>query len=120
MILFFRPGSRVDPARWPCPRTKEDATRCRERFFSNFNQRLANGPEDREFEKTQDTFACRFYQRMVQGSPCETIVFSGFAAWEVDPFEDEDADGIEGRDDPGRLAVDDPGASALRRGQRNV
>jgi hypothetical protein len=120
MILFFRPGSRVDPARWPCPRTKEGPSACRKRFFSDFQRRVANGPEDREFEKTKDTFACRFYHRMVRASPCETIVGGGFAAWEVDPLEDEPAADIEGRDNPGRLAVDDPRASALRRGQRSI
>ena len=86
MVLLFRPGSRVDPNRWPCPRAKEDTSGCRRRFFSEFATRLTNGPEDREFEKTRDTFACRFYDRLVTGSPCEIIVIPAFATWEVPPI----------------------------------
>jgi Putative peptidoglycan binding domain len=86
MVLLFRAGSRVDPNRWPCPRAKEDTNGCRKRFFSDFRKRLANGPEDREFEKTKDTFACRFYDRLVSSSPCEIIVVPAFATWEVPPI----------------------------------
>src|SRR5262249_16027673 len=86
VVLLFRPGSRVDPARWPCPRTKEATSDCRKRFFSDFGKGLANGPADVEFEKTKDTFACRFYDRLVKSSPCEIIVVPAqFATWDVQP-----------------------------------
>ncbi len=84
MVLVFRPGSQVDPTRWPCPSAAESGAGCRARFFrkvpgSDFpdgDARRANGAERREYEKTRDTFACRFYDRMLESSPCEDIVRS--------------------------------------------
>jgi outer membrane protein OmpA-like peptidoglycan-associated protein len=122
MVLIFRPGSKVEPSRWPCPRASEGSAGCRKRFWSDGekrrNARLAD--QDRQFDISKDTFACRFYHRLSDKSPCEALVSGGFAAWEVDPFEDEPAAGIDGRDDPGLLAVDDPRASALRRGEKGI
>jgi hypothetical protein len=122
MVLIFRPGSKVDPARWPCPRASETSAGCRKRFWSDGESRRSKRltDTDREFELSKDTFACRFYHRLSDKSPCEAIISRGFAAWESDPIDDEDAAGIEGRDDPGLLAVDDPRASALRRGQKGI
>ncbi len=40
-------------------------------LFSDGEKRRSNQAERREFQKTKDTFACRFYQRMVEDSPCE-------------------------------------------------
>jgi len=120
MVLLFRPGSRVDPQRWPCPRARENTTGCRRRFFSDFGRRLANGPEDREFEKTKDTFACRFYDRLVNSSPCEIIVVHAFATWEVQPINiipgtDEGLPpGVEIERDPAAIPADDPRAPELR------
>ncbi len=76
MALLFRPGSRVLPARWPCPRAKEGVSGCLKRFFSDGQKRRSTRlPEqDREFKESRDTFACRFYQRLLAGSPCEGIV----------------------------------------------
>ena len=121
MVLLFRPGSRVDPSRWPCPRTKEDTAGCRRRFFSDARARLASGPDDREFEKTRDTFACRFYDRIVNSSPCEVVVVRAFATWDVPPIDPVPASaeglppGVERQTDPaGTLPADDPRAAALR------
>jgi peptidoglycan hydrolase-like protein with peptidoglycan-binding domain len=71
MALLFRPGAKVSTKYWPCPKAKEDSSGCRDRFWSDGDQRRANGPEQREYKQTKDTFACRFYQRLVTGSPCE-------------------------------------------------
>ncbi len=73
MALLFRPGSRIDPAKWPCPRAKEGVSGCVKRLFSDGeNRRGIRLPDkDRKFKDTQDTFACRFYQRLVTNSPCE-------------------------------------------------
>ena len=118
MVLIFRPGSKVEPDRWPCPRAIEGSAGCRKRFWSDGEKRRgARLPDDdREFEVSKDTFACRFYHRLSDKSPCEALISGGFAAWEVDPLTIEPAAGIDGRDDPRELAVDDPRASALRRG----
>jgi outer membrane protein OmpA-like peptidoglycan-associated protein len=76
LVLIFCKGSRVDPAKWPCPRATEGTAGCRKRFWSDGEKRrstrLADQP--REFEEKKDTFACRFYNRLVDKSPCEITV----------------------------------------------
>lgn len=120
MVLLFRPGSRVDPKRWPCPSAKDKTAACRRRFFSDFNTRLANGATDREFEKTKDTFACRFYDRLVTSSPCEIIVVPGFATWEVSPINIVPgtnqglAPGAEVESSLNNIPADDPRAADFR------
>ncbi|MGZ5150277.1 MAG: OmpA family protein, partial [Burkholderiales bacterium] len=76
MVLIFRKGSRVDPSRWPCPRVTEGVAGCRKRFWSDGEKRRTDRLPDqpREFEKAKDTFACRFYNRLVDKSPCEVSV----------------------------------------------
>lgn len=73
MVLLFRPGTSVTPARWPCPRITEGVAGCQKRFWSDGEARRAPHAERREFEQSQDTFACRFYHRLVTGSPCEVV-----------------------------------------------
>ena len=75
MVLLFRKGSRVDPNKWPCPRAKEGIASCKLRFWGDGadgdtrrSTRLPN--DDRTFQSTEDTFACRFYQRITDQSPC--------------------------------------------------
>ncbi len=71
MLLMFREGSSVTPDIWPCPRVKEGIADCKKRFFSDADVRRSFQATRREFEKTKDTFACRFYQRISERSPCE-------------------------------------------------
>ncbi len=71
--LLFPPGTRLTPSKWPCPTAQEDETGCIKRFWSNGNQRRAIGPVERKYELTHDTFACRFYQRLADGSPCDAV-----------------------------------------------
>jgi hypothetical protein len=79
MILLFRAGSRVDPARWPCPSVKEGISGCKKRFFSDGDVRRANRDKRSTQEETEhdpDTkgiFACRFYERITKRSPCNLI-----------------------------------------------
>ena len=73
MVLLFRAGTVVAAAKWPCPRTGEGGGGCRKRFWSDGENRRANQAARREFEDTADTFACRFYHRLVVKSPCEGI-----------------------------------------------
>lgn len=74
--LLFRPGSRVLPAQWPCPRAKEGPAGCHKRFFSDGDQRrsLRLVDRDRTFQNSQDTHACRFYDRISRNSPCHAIL----------------------------------------------
>ena len=76
LVLIFRKGSRVDPAKWPCPRATEGVSGCHKRFFpegeKNRTRRLPD--TDRKFEDQKDnTFACRFYDRLASKSPCEGL-----------------------------------------------
>lgn len=75
MILIFRKGSKVDVARWPCPRASEGVAGCKKRFFSDGESRRSRrlSDEDRTFDATGDTFACRFYQRVSDSTPCEQV-----------------------------------------------
>lgn len=71
VAFLFRPGVTVPVAAWPCPRAKEGTAACRKRFWSDADQRRKFQERRREFHETQDTFACRFYQRLATQSPCE-------------------------------------------------
>ena len=73
MVLLFRPGTAVNFTKWPCPRTSEGVTDCRKRFFSDGEARRTPQALRREFKDTKNTFACRFYHRMVVASPCEGV-----------------------------------------------
>lgn len=77
LIYLFRPGARVAIDAWPCPRAKEGTAGCRKRFWSNADERRNPDKERREYKDTWDTFACRFYDRLSNKSPCER----GGALW---------------------------------------
>lgn len=76
LVLFFRKGSRIDPAKWPCPSVLDGPAKCRKRFWSDGELRRSTHPPgaDRFFLETHDTFACRFFQRLSDQSPCEQLV----------------------------------------------
>ncbi len=79
MVFLFRPGVRIDPNTWPCPRAKESAKKdldgCMKRFWSDGEKRRSTQLPDKErkYEDTQNTFACRFYDRLSNKSPCEML-----------------------------------------------
>jgi hypothetical protein len=74
LVYLFRPGSHVSPSWWPCPRVKEGVAGCYKRFWSDAAKRRSFQEERREYDKTHDTFACRFYDRLSVRSPCETMM----------------------------------------------
>jgi hypothetical protein len=71
VIFLFRAGTKIHPDLWPCPTTEELSQGCRNRFFSDADKRRNAGAERREYAKTLDTWACRFYDRVAGESPCE-------------------------------------------------
>lgn len=75
MVLLFRVGTKVEPAKWPCPCAQEATGGCRKRFWSDEatrrGKRLAG--TRRTLQTTGDTFACRFYDRLLSRSPCEEV-----------------------------------------------
>lgn len=70
-ILLFEKGTVIPPSKWPCPATAEGTTGCVKRFWSDADKRRNPQGERRFFDKTHDTFACRFYHRLTETSPCE-------------------------------------------------
>lgn len=74
LALLFQPGVKVNTSLWPCPRAKEGVAACHKRFWSDADKRRTFQENHRNFEETQDTFACRFYQRLNAGSPCEKVI----------------------------------------------
>lgn len=92
VVYIFKPGSRIEPDKWPCPNAKQDGTGCKKRFWSDAKDRIKPHPtEDRVFgekmriltvgpdrevlaepvENTGNTMQCRFYHAFAQRSPCE-------------------------------------------------
>ncbi|MFB3828691.1 MAG: OmpA family protein [Bryobacteraceae bacterium] len=71
MIFLFRKGSRINPEKWPCPRVSEGIAGCKKRWWSDGETRRSFQAERRKYADTEDTFACRFYDRLANGSPCE-------------------------------------------------
>jgi hypothetical protein len=103
LIFLFRPGLQVTPDAWPCPRANEAPAACRKRFFSDAAQRRSFGTERREYKRTQDTFACRFYDRLARPSPCEN---PGLGPLEVKAFV---GPGIERSEDVQLIVLDSKG-----------
>jgi hypothetical protein len=98
--FFFRRGIEMDPSKWPCPSASKGVEGCKNRFWSDWQKRREFQQDAREFNKpgefgkveesrgetkkgdtgsesrfryklTNDTFACRFYERQASLSPCE-------------------------------------------------
>ena len=69
-------AARSIPPNRPCPRATEGVAGCENRFFVNGDQRRTTrlSGADRTFEDSEDTFACRFYQRISSGSPCHALL----------------------------------------------
>ncbi len=76
LVFLFRPGTKIDPATWPCPNAggQKGVDACRKRLWSDEKRRLAPDPErDRKFTEGRDTFGCRFYHGIAGRSPCEAV-----------------------------------------------
>ena len=113
MVLLFRPGSKVLAAKWPCPKAKEGVAGCKKRFWSDGEKRRTSRlpDEERKFDATQDTFGCRFYHRLLTGSPCERRTVRAFGFWDVPAVEIIAAGDLDlpVDFDPGGPVSDDPG-----------
>lgn len=71
-ILFFRPGTEVEPSLWPCPRLSESSAACARVAWPDGKARRSPSSEPREHAKGGRTFSCAFYDRLARTSPCET------------------------------------------------
>lgn len=90
IVLLFRPESYVHPKNWPCPRVKDGVSGCKKRFWTDGEDRCSQRLPDerREYRNTNDTFACRFYDRHARLSPCEQKIASGYGSvvWYFNPL----------------------------------
>ncbi len=77
LVFLFKPGTRIDHNKWPCPHVNQGAGMvevCKRRFWSDGKERIKPAQsEEREFKKTQNTFGCRFYHGIAQNSPCDGV-----------------------------------------------
>jgi hypothetical protein len=84
IVFFFEKDTKIDPAKWPCPRASEGIGKCVSHFWSDGNDRKGKLVDDkrRRFGKAvrnhteriaqiEKTFACRFYHGLALHSPCE-------------------------------------------------
>jgi outer membrane protein OmpA-like peptidoglycan-associated protein len=63
-VVLFAAGTEIPLDKWPCPRATEGATQCRKRFWSDAAARRTFQARHREHPESDDTFACRFYDRL--------------------------------------------------------
>jgi OmpA family len=73
IVYLFAPGITVRASSWPCPRVKEGSAGCKEHFWSDGEARRTPAIEERQYGRTRDTFACRFYDGLSHRSPCEGV-----------------------------------------------
>jgi len=64
VAIVFAEGSHVDPKSWPCPKATDGTAACRKRFWSDAAVRRSPSADDRKQLQTQNTYACRFYERL--------------------------------------------------------
>lgn len=64
VAIVFAEGSRADPKHWPCPKATGPTAACRKRFWSDAAVRRSPGADDRKQLQTQNTYQCRFYERL--------------------------------------------------------
>lgn len=76
VMFFFKAGTKVEDSAWPCPKVKAPLADCKKAFWPDGEARRKNGKDVREYKKSRDTMACRFYDRFARRSPCESHYFS--------------------------------------------
>jgi len=78
LVFLFRPGTKVDPKKWPCPHYGQQGfaqfEACKARRWGDHDRRLKERlDKPRWFEDHEDTFQCRFYHGIALKSPCEEL-----------------------------------------------
>jgi hypothetical protein len=68
--MLFPADTSIDLKAWPCPAPTTGASLCKKRFWSDGETRRAPEASRRTFNQTEDTYACRFYHRLIAGLPC--------------------------------------------------
>jgi hypothetical protein len=111
LAFLFKPGSRIVPAKWPCPTVKQAQPEksCKDRLWKDSERRLAAAEnQDRSFKKTGDTFGCRFYHGFAENSPCEATLKLWVLRIGFNDDLKKDAQGNEIEDEKGRTSLNHP------------
>ncbi|MEO8451799.1 MAG: OmpA family protein [Gemmatimonadota bacterium] len=72
LVFLFPADTDVEVAKWPCPRATEGISGCQLRLWSDAAKRAGPGEEEKQHPE-DETFSCRFYDRLARRSPCEQI-----------------------------------------------
>lgn len=73
VAFLFRAGTEVPQGSWPCPRASESAAGCQKMLWPDGDARRSPRDRRREYARTGDTVACRWYDGFGRGSPCEAV-----------------------------------------------
>lgn len=72
VVIYVFPEDFAFPLdRWPCP--AQGTAGCKAQFWKDGDTRRNPKQLDRQYLMTGDTFACKFYDRIARGSPCEAV-----------------------------------------------
>jgi len=72
VVVYVFPEDVAFPLdKWPCPAKGTDG--CRKQFWKDGDQRRKPQDLSRQYLHTHNTFACKFYDRIARGSPCEAV-----------------------------------------------
>jgi hypothetical protein len=71
LLFLFRPGTTMEAFAWPCPRQSEGIADCKAAFHSDGDARRSPTAEERRYQDSHDTMACKFYHELAKWSPCE-------------------------------------------------
>ena len=79
LVFLFKPGTKIDPAKWPCPKAKDGISGCEKRLYSDQKTRRSFQEKRREHKTDKTTFGCRFYDFLAMDSPCEAGIPASIA-----------------------------------------
>ncbi len=73
VVYMFSSALPIDVGSWPCPTVKDGVGGCKAQFFSDGDDRRNPQEKQRQYLRNGRTFACKFYDRIARGSPCEGV-----------------------------------------------
>lgn len=72
IIFLFHPDTQITDQIWPCPKAP-NINKCKVWDKNGKKNREFQAGRHREHNVTKDTFACSFYRKIAQISPCEKV-----------------------------------------------
>jgi|GEM_PF-6208053 len=71
VVYVFPNDVRFPLDKWPCP--AKGTAGCRKQFWKDGDERRKPKQLARQYLFANNTFACKFYDRLTRGSPCEAV-----------------------------------------------